>query len=278
MSSELSFMAGRAVQFLDLDLSARIKFADDCARANDSTGLPADTRRQFNIGLAKALDAGHVIPGAEKALAASAFGKPDQPRDYHGRWGKSGASAKYSTDAEHVASDPDLEKKYQSAINVYTDEFGYTMNAYARDLKDSDYYPDNDDDLTDADEYVGRLTTMFHEAKPLKESITVYRGVRDASTIFGEKVKPGTVLTDKAFMSTTAHGDYATEYATSVGRDATIMNIEVPTGMKALTLSGESGGFSDESSEILLPSNTKLHVVSDKSDDGIRTIHAKVVR
>lgn len=111
------------------------------------------------------------------------------------------------------------------------------------------------------------------EKSPLAEEMILYRGVSDGNFL-PEKFEPGQEFTDRAYMSTSTNLDYVKdEFA-----DDLYFQIVAPAGTPALSMS-KALGYDEgmDEGEYLLPRNSTLVVVSDKTDaEGIRVIKMEV--
>jgi SPP1 gp7 family putative phage head morphogenesis protein len=173
----------------------------------------------------------------DDALTAAAFGKPDQARDYHGRWGHGGSkdSALTGDDAlEHVKG---LTK------SVGYDQ--YDRLIAIKDYADSGYGPVNDGlryshgDAAEIGSHranqIKEIDGIFADTPGLEKPIATYRGMRDYKNIFGVsngQELVGKTLTDQGFMSTSALREVADSFAS--GSKAAIFTIHSPVGTKAV--------------------------------------------
>jgi hypothetical protein len=118
----------------------------------------------------------------------------------------------------------------------------------------------------------------FKEAPKLKEPTAVYRGLR-SSEFFGS-LKPGDVVTDKGFVSTTADPDTARNYASQLaGRlfrtgvpQATIVRIKLPKGTRYLP--GAPGH-----TELVLNRGSRFRVIgSGKDRQGTLAVDLELIK
>lgn len=270
--AEMSRLAGRAIQFLDLDLDGRIKFANDCANAASPQDIPSPSQHQFHVGLALAIEAGHEIPGAEEALTAAAFGKPNQPRDYHGRWGQGGSrSVKSGKSAyDHVAENQGrvTDPAQIAALDAYVDDSS-TFNDSLRERKSKVTIDKQSRKLERAIRDNGAITT---------DPILVHRAVSDAAEVFGTKdltTLKGAKITDYGFMSTTTDRDVAEEFR--YGTNSAIMNITITRQTKVLAIDSAISKPGGES-ELLLTNGHVLQVNDVSRDSSGWNIEAELIR
>ena len=108
-------------------------------------------------------------------------------------------------------------------------------------------------------------------AAPLKEKITVYRGMNhEAAKLIPDDVKPGHIYEDKGFLSTTISKDVTKSF----GGRFTTMHIEVPKGAHAALISPHHS----EEYEYLFQKGTKLEIISvEHTPEGGRIIHARMI-
>jgi hypothetical protein len=115
---------------------------------------------------------------------------------------------------------------------------------------------------------IKRIQSQLDEFDPLFEKpgnqlsgdVDLYRGVSSTKKIFGpDGPKPGAVVTDPSYMSTSAtfggaHQFISGQY-TKVGRDRALFKIRVPKGYSAVR-----GSLRE--SEVILPRGSRMKVVS----------------
>jgi hypothetical protein len=111
----------------------------------------------------------------------------------------------------------------------------------------------------------------------LRHDVEVYRGLSDASTMFGDRLKgdlAGMVWQEDAYTSTSALERRARMFANPNGNAPMLMRILAPAGTPAVELSDE-----DLEAEILLGRRRKLRVVRDRGTnaEGIREIDVEVI-
>lgn len=109
---------------------------------------------------------------------------------------------------------------------------------------------------------VAALDRVFSAARPTEKPMVVYRGMRG---FLPARVTPGTVLKDKAYMSTTTSKQVARDFAeTGADHAPRIVEITVPAGERAVSFEQYMGNLghpeTDEEHEVLLPRGRQLRV------------------
>lgn len=117
--------------------------------------------------------------------------------------------------------------------------------------------------LESAKDYVARAARATAAAKT-PEPIVVHRGVKDMGHVGRASVadfKPGQVIADKAFVSTSLDQGVAARFASSDGKNPVVFEIRTPAGASGVYLNAaELSEFTSER-ELLLPPGTKYRVV-----------------
>lgn len=211
----------------------------------------------------------------DPGVVAAAFGKPDQPRDYHGRWGHSGSlhiTGDHAYDEISNQQKP-VTNEQRRAINEYvSSDDSYDINIGLRQSK-------------------GKITpgtTAAHLEQAIKSApesdkpIMVHRGVGMSSEVFGTNdlsTLVGAQLKDHGFMSTTPYQNNAEWFTGATG--GAMMNIMVPPKTKMLAVDTARGKKPGDERELLLAHGTALRVTDvTRSTSGEQydwTIHAEVV-
>lgn len=92
--------------------------------------------------------------------------------------------------------------------------------------------------------------------------VRVYRGLQAADDpVLAGLLSPGTVFTDKGFVSTTS--SYAVAKGFAAGTDAVMIAVDLPAGSNALAvdvLGPDWSAFYDKEHELLLPTNARYTV------------------
>jgi hypothetical protein len=157
---------------------------------------------------------------------------------------------------------PDVQ--VQQAISRYGNHGYRQINAH---LRGEDVFsgPLAGQYRAESDELVGRIDKAMAVSK-LRDSVLVHRGVPSAEGTFGPSAAgrtrfEGMTWKDNAFVSTSADRDIANHFAGEV-----IMQVRVPRGTQAITLSGAK-----RESEILLDRGLTFKVTGQTDvilDDG----------
>ena len=169
-----------------------------------------------------------------------------QARDERGRWTSSG----YPTW-------DDLSEGQQSALTEYQTSGYQRINPY---LRGSRKISDNES----IDKQIKDLDSLIETTPGLDKTTTLYRGINGQIATDVLSLKPGDSFTDKAFSSTSADYDLASNFASGASVfdeghiSGVMLNITAPKGTKALDVDR----LFDEpfESEFILPRNTKFVV------------------
>lgn len=231
--------------------------------------------------------------------------KPDKPEK---------PEKKRGVEPRHPPAEPLTGSGYRRLLDRYEGDYdmvGVDVSR-ARDALDSyvgnDYADINggmrrDNVDSQSQETIDTLNDVFNSGVLTTEPFVTYRGLGNTPWTFGKTPEPGDVFTDRAFGSTTADRKTADTFLDGAGGttgmsleriaefdpsaldNAAILSINVPRGSRVLPVdsirgAGYGSGFSRES-EILLPANTSLRVVSvdDPDPDTMtpRVVHMEVV-
>lgn len=116
-------------------------------------------------------------------------------------------------------------------------------------------------------------------AKPTK----VYRGT-SFSKEKADQIKPGVIMTDSGFSSTTKDKSIASNYSHSnagmtPGNVQILYQIDLPKGAKAYDFANRESAFDDLNAEkeILLNRNVKFKVLSVSDKDGVKTVKLELL-
>ena len=99
-------------------------------------------------------------------------------------------------------------------------------------------------------QYAKDISLSFRYGAPLDQDTQLFRGV---SSLGGQAVKPGSVITDKAFSSVSTLESEAARF--SRGSEGWLLRVTAPKGTKVVPLSSGEG-------ELVLNKGTKMRVVS----------------
>lgn len=164
---------------------------------------------------------------------------------------------------QHYESTYRIDGSHINPVTTYQ-EAGATINDELRRKWD------NADE--DSKKLVAEIDSAIDKSLPLDENTILYRGMR------GEGIsdfKVGDVLTDKAYMSTTIHKEFADRWANNL-TSGYIIKIEAQAGQKGLITNFYTADttFADEY-EFLLPRNTSIQITSINIEN--KTVGAKIV-
>jgi hypothetical protein len=119
------------------------------------------------------------------------------------------------------------------------------------------------------------MDSAIAKSPGLPQNTTLYRGIKSAEGDFGfENLKPGSVLIDQAFVSTSADRGLSENWFLGTN-SAYMMKIQAPKGTKGLVVHSVTNDsrYANEF-EYLLPRNSKFEVLS--VDATSRVIELKV--
>lgn len=158
---------------------------------------------------------------------------------------------------------PSLTEAENSALGTYKGDAFYDVNQELRD-----YGSATDEDLVD------NIDSALSKTS-LDSDVITYRGASEKA--FGYDAQDdmtGSIISDAAFMSTSLDKGTASGFA-----DPVLIEIAVPKGTQALNMENwKAAGAMQGESELLLPRNTKLSIISDVTQpNGKRNIKAVVV-
>jgi len=167
---------------------------------------------------------------------------------------------------EHVGVPGELPDDSLYELGDYKNQGYRSVNPYLRSGGYRDT-PERRSGLRVLQKEVQNLDKAFELAVPTSQPVRVYRG---ANGFLPLRTPPGTILHDRAYMSTTTDKDTAAAFAAGGGANpkyAQIVRITVPAGESMISmekmaeagmLPGQSG---DEEHEILLPRDRDMRVI-----------------
>lgn len=216
----------------------------------------------------------------EDAITAAAFGKPDQQRDYHGRWGKGG------TKGSALTGDEALEHVKDRTKTVGYDQ--YDRKIAIMDYADSGYGPINDGlrrtrgNVSELDgkrpDQVKELDAIFADTSGIEKPIAVYRGMLDYKNIFNVsdgKELVGKTLTDQGFLSTSTERSVASNFA--FGGNAAVFTIHAPVGTQAVHVGKATNIAKKDEAEILFNRGSSLKITKvTTGSDGTLDVEAEL--
>lgn len=113
-------------------------------------------------------------------------------------------------------------------------------------------------------ETIASMDKAFHDAPSLDHEITVHRGVKTASKMFGNVGdRIGKEFEDAGFTSTSTSARAVDWFSRDMPADRAILTIHVPAGTKAVN-PDKMGMFGDMAREILLNRGGRYRIISDK--------------
>ena len=193
----------------------------------------------------------------------------------HGSWatGSQGSSSDGGGFKDYGSQPQEFYQHYESTyringslINSVTtyQQAGATINDEMRRKWDS-----ADED---SKKLVLEIDSAIDDSLPLDENTILYRGMRGQGI---SDFEVGDVLTDKAYMSTTVHKEFADGWANNL-TSGYIIKIEAQAGQKGLITNFYTADtmLTDEY-EFLLPRNTSIEITS--MDIKNKTVGAKIV-
>lgn len=192
------------------------------------------------------------------------------PHGYIHGWIKVGAGVspknpKAFLDAHHGQWRDSLTPAHEKALRFYQSPGFALMNGQLRGLdrgglKKSEHATDSD--LARAEKASKDLTAAIRKAPPLEHDLTVYRGF--SATQFGD-LKPGSVITDKGFTSTSLTDDV--QAVGRAGKPATA-EIVLPKGTKAAAGSAR---------ELVLSPGAKFRVAEVGRKGGVMHVKLELI-
>jgi len=193
------------------------------------------------------------------------------PHGYIHGWIKVGAGVSPThhrefLDAHYGGWRDQLAPAHEKALRFYQSPGFALMNGQLRGLdreglKKSEHA--GDADLARAEKASRDLTAAIRKAPPLEHDLTVYRGL--SAEQFGN-LKPGQVITDKGFTSTSLTGDVQ-----AVGR------AKKPATAEILLPKGTKAG-AGSSRELILPPGAKFKVTEAGRKGGVMHLKLELVK
>lgn len=215
-------------------------------------------RMRFNLQPEEISAFKQVLRAKAGGVAAHLPGQHDQKS--HGNWSGS-AGALEGMDAHTALAtsysawmDDNATPEQKAAFQLYTMTSVYKQwNPYLRGQ--------GQEGIDEKDiEQIRNLDSLIAQSDGAESDILVYRGIRDANSVFGTQAAAGTIIVDDAFVSTTMDHGIKERYA---GADASgaVMTIKIPQGTPIAVAKTEG--------QVLLPTRTKMKIVSDQTVEQI---------
>ena len=135
-------------------------------------------------------------------------------------------------------------------------------------------------ELSDVEEVVNAFDEEIDKVPGLPKNTLLYRGTRGSLAEKFFSLEVGEEHTDLGFGSTSLEYDTAEMFATVTGGDnGVILEIEAPSGTKAISLAAYFGDEVDSESEIVLARGTTFRVLSktEATDGKLRTMRVAIV-
>lgn len=179
----------------------------------------------------------------------------DEERDEHGRWTSGGGSGgTYRADYQSKLSTGE-----RSACLEYANMAYVKVNESLRSGKTGDR------------RLVEALDSAIAKSRVPTETV-VYRGIQEGRDPLA-KFKPGSVITDRGYVSTTGTRKVAEEYADGEGETHILMRIRVPAGHPAAPIPSRLS----EEDEYLLPRNSKFRIVGATKEGNSTIVDAEAL-
>lgn len=196
-----------------------------------------------------------LLPASSKS-----YKHADHDQSEHGNWAD---GERYTAEARNNA---------ERALTHYSIDGYQRINSYLRktDMSQDEWQTQE----FDPKPAIKEIDSLFESAAPLKEPVTVFRGI-DSEVAEKMTWKQGDTYTDAAFMSTSLREEVSERFTDYGGKGAYIMQIEVPAGTTALTPSMFATLVDEE--EVLLNRGTTLQITGTALKDNFNYIYATVV-
>jgi len=157
-------------------------------------------------------------------------------------------------DSVTKASATGLSPSERSSVHAYTGSWYKSINRYLRK---------QDSGTATVKGHVQQLDSAFDKQPPLKDDLITYRGISDASELFGDVGSHvGGEFQDHGYGSSASNAAVTHGFSSS-GVSGALVRILHPAGTKVLKPS-DVGSFGDSERELLIPRGTKFHVAADR--------------
>lgn len=197
------------------------------------------------------------------------FKEQEHPRDPNGEFRHGGGSSAATGEGTSTGKS---EKQTNGPIShdPYTDEDKHALDEY----QNGDYVAINDKlrKGSGSDAPLVRELDAAISRGSLQKPTTLYRGLAGGRP-FSYKV--GEVVSDPAYMSTSAKESVANDFSEGVGEDYSVMmKIKAPAGQSAAYFK-EYEGFDHQ--EVLLPRGVKMRVAKVINQGGHKVVEMEIV-
>jgi hypothetical protein len=200
-----------------------------------------------------------------------------QARDERGRW-SSGGFKTYGSPDEFFAANQSIKESFSDTNYAQRQSLDIYQNGGYKILNDGlrkgNLEPTYQSTVKDIDD-------VIELSAPLSQDTMLYRGIRSspARNFDINNLQEGSILTDKAFTSTSASKEFASNWKDE--STSYLMSIEAPAGTKGtipafgVNKLYQTGAGLDYEAEFLLPRNTSMEITS--INHTAKTIEAKLV-
>jgi hypothetical protein len=217
------------------------------------TGLMRQPEREWVLrgGASKTSSTAKLVAPKPKPEAYKVF----ENREQADSWG-----------FEQSGINPELTNSQHEALRDYKISGTYRgINQYLRTgVSDADWTPE-----------IKQIDQAFHKSA-LPENVTAYRGM--PANLFPERDMTGAVISDKAYLSTSISKQTGEKYAlwaNEYGDGQGLVVIDIPKNYPALWMEGY--WKTSLESELLLPRDTMMKVISDTIVNNVRIIRVQVL-
>jgi GNAT superfamily N-acetyltransferase len=176
----------------------------------------------------------------------------------------------------------DVTQAERTAVMDYTGPEYASVNTYLRGAPEGTPLSDPSFTVSAEGRTIGETVEQLDALigrSVVQDDMTVFRGVTDREGQLAT-LAPGSVLQDKAYLSTSISEDFARNWASKDHPGATLFRIEVPKGSKAAHASqiiGRPGAARTHEAEVLLPRNARIEVLDVTTTGGERNVRARLM-
>jgi hypothetical protein len=148
---------------------------------------------------------------------------------------------------------PETEDE-QVAINGYSGSDFMPINDFLRKRKPGEDRPHHDDRHG---EQIKHLDTVLRRSR-MTEDVNVYRGLTGEIAKKVLKAKPGSVIRDKGYVSTSLHRSVAADSFS--GEEGLVLKLMLPKGNRAYLMNGRGASNFASEHEVLLPRGSRFRI------------------